>query len=77
MSVGRKVRKWRLAQGLSERQAATKAGISQPAWRAVEADEMKRIGLEVARKIVRACEGAITIEDFFVAPRRRSVPPAA
>lgn len=76
MSVGRKVRKWRTSQGLSERAAAAKAGVSQPTWRAVERDDIKRIGLEVARRLVVALDGTITLDDF-VASRRRSVPPAA
>lgn len=73
MSVGKKVAKWRAAQGLSQRAAATRARISQAAWQAIEADEVKRIGLDVACRVVVACDGAIVLEDFV--PRRRNTPP--
>jgi transcriptional regulator with XRE-family HTH domain len=76
MSVGKKVRKWRNDRGLSERAAAELAGVSQPTWRAVESDDTKRIGLDVAYRFVKALGGAISLDDF-VRGRRRSIPPAA
>lgn len=77
MSVGRKVRKWRQSRGLSERAAAAKIGVSQPTWRAVENDDVKRIGLAVARRFVMGLDGEITLDDFNTCSRRRSSPPAA
>lgn len=75
MSVARAVRKWRKEQGLSERAAADRIGVSQPTLRAVEKDENSRIGIDVAAKFVKALDGAISLEDFI--RRRRSIPPAA
>lgn len=70
MSVGKKIARWRAARGLSERAAAALAHVSQPTWRSVERDEMKRIGLDVAWRIVRACGGVVTLDDFLPPHRR-------
>ena len=72
MSVGKKVSRWRADNGLTERAAAEKIGVSQPTLRAVERDEVKRIGLEVAAAFVRACGGVVSLDDFLARPRRRS-----
>ncbi len=77
MSLGTKVAKWRAAQDLSERAAARRVGVSQPTLRAIERDEIKRIGLEIAMRIVRACDGAVTLDDFLAPRRRSSSRPAA
>jgi transcriptional regulator with XRE-family HTH domain len=72
MTVGKKIHRWRVALGLTERAAAERVGVSQPTLRAVERDEVKRIGLQVALAFVYACEGAVSIDDFSPARRRAS-----
>lgn len=64
MTIGEKVEKWRRARGLSQREAAKGAGISQAAWQAIESGRMKRIGLQVARRVVAYMGGEISIEDL-------------
>lgn len=71
-SVGKKIAKWRAEQSLTQRAAADLVGVSQPTLRAVERDEVKRIGLDVAQAFVRACDGAVTLDDFVRRTRRRS-----
>lgn len=72
MSVGKKVARWRTENALTERAAAVLVGVSQPTLRAVERDEVKRIGLAVAQAFVRACGGCVSLDDFLARPRRRS-----
>ena len=77
MTVGQKLKKWRDSIPLTQREAAARAKVSQAAWQAVESDNVKRLGLEVARKIAHATGGAITLEDFTRRPRTSSPPPRA
>lgn len=62
MSVGRKLKKWRRENKLSERAAAKLVGVSQPTWREVEADDYGNIGLDVARRFVETC--GVDFADF-------------
>lgn len=62
--IGKRVEKWRDERGLSQRDAAKGAGISQAQWSAIESGRVKRIGLEIARKVVAYMGGAITMEDL-------------
>lgn len=64
MHIGKRVERWRRARGLSQRQAAKGAGISQAAWQAIETGRTKRIGLQVARHVVAYMGGEITLEDL-------------
>lgn len=75
MKVGEKLRVWRKAhEGLTQTEAAKAAGISQSAWAAVEIGDFRRIGLDVAQRIVEVTSGAIAITDF-PRPRGRRVRP--
>jgi transcriptional regulator with XRE-family HTH domain len=69
MTVGERVKRWREARELGQRQAAAGAGISQAAWQAIETGRVKRIGLEVARHVVAYMGGEISLEDLC--PRGR------
>jgi transcriptional regulator with XRE-family HTH domain len=71
MSAGKKIARWRATLGLKERGAAELVGVSQPTLRAVERDEIKRIGLDVAMAFVRATDGAVTIDDFLMKKAKR------
>ncbi len=62
MSVGRKLKKWRMAKGLSERAAAREVGVSQPTWCAAEGDEFKRMGVDIVARFVDAC--GVDFRDF-------------
>ena len=70
VSVGRKVKRWRTARGLSERAAAAEVGVSQPTLRAVEANDVGGISLDVAVSFIRALGGTITVNDFLPAGKR-------
>lgn len=64
MNVGKRLKKWRESLGLSQRDAASRAGVSQAAWQAVEDGRVKRIGLDVAWRIVDATDGRLSLSDF-------------
>lgn len=55
---------------LSEREAAVAIGVSQPTLRAVEKDDVGRIGLEVASRFVRALDGIVSLDDFLTTRKR-------
>ncbi len=85
MTVGQRLKKWRdsttskkTGKTLTQREAADLAGVSQAAWQAVESGSIKRLGLEVADKIVQATGGTITLDDLLGRRRPRpSSPPRA
>lgn len=65
MTVARKMRAWRESLGLTQRQAAKRAGVSQAVWSKLESGRsIKGIGLRIATRIVRACGGTITLMDL-------------
>lgn len=64
MKVGEKVKSWRLERGLSQRDAAKAAGISQAAWQAIETGRTPRIGLDVAERVVTVTQGVVVLADF-------------
>lgn len=70
MAIGRKLRKWREDNGLTQRAAAKRAGVSQAAWQNAETDQVKRIGFDVVRKIVAATDGRLSYDDFASRPAR-------
>ena len=80
--VGERLKKWRGTR--SQREAAKAAGVSQAAWQAVEAGDIKRIGLDVAARI--ASTVGIPLTDLIGDPqlarrlrreRKDSTPPPA
>lgn len=73
-TMGEKLAAWRTAQDLKQREAAKAAGISQALWSRLEEGRMKRVGLEIARRIVEVTSGAIVLEDF-PRPRGKKVRP--
>lgn len=70
MRIGEKLTKWRRAQDLTQREAAKRAGISQAAWSAIETGNVKRLGLDVARRIVAVTNGAVTLDELARATTR-------
>jgi DNA-binding XRE family transcriptional regulator len=71
--VGDKLRKWRKQNGnLSTRQAADRAGVSQPVWIALEKGEGKRTGLGVAMKICALPGIGVTLEELAAEEGKRS-----
>lgn len=64
MRIGKRVEQWRKARGLSQRDAAEGAGISQAQWQAIESGRVKRIGLQVARHVVAYMGGEISLQDL-------------
>jgi transcriptional regulator with XRE-family HTH domain len=65
MDTCEKILHWRTGEGLNQRQAAARAGISQAAWQALESGRCKRIGLDVAVRVVKACDGAVSLDDLI------------
>lgn len=63
-NVGKRIEKWRRGRGLTQRQAAEGAGISQTAWQMIESGRTRRIGLQVARHVVAFMGGEIALEDL-------------
>lgn len=64
MDAAAKLMSWRKRLELSQREAAKMAGISQAAWQALEAGTMKRLGLDVAARIVEVTAGAVALADL-------------
>ena len=78
MKASQKLKKWRDTNGLTQRAAALKAGLSQAAWHSIEAGTSKRIGLDVANAIVAVTDGAVSLKDLASplreAARKKAVP---
>lgn len=69
--VGEKMRKWREANGnMSTRDAADRAGVSQPVWLGLEKGTSKRTGLEVAMRIVSLHGIGITLDELVAEERK-------
>jgi transcriptional regulator with XRE-family HTH domain len=70
--VGDKLRKWRERNGnISTRDAAKRAGVSQPVWLAIEKGDGKRTGLDVAMKICALPGIGVTLEELAAEERKR------
>lgn len=76
MTLGERLTAWRLglAEKTSQTKAAKAAGISQSVWSELENDEIERVGLDVAERIVKVTAGAIRLE-HFPRPRGKRVKP--
>lgn len=74
MTFGERLRAWRLGLNKTQRQAAKAAGIGQSVWAELEADAVKRIGLDVARRVVAVTGGCLSLEDFPRGKGRRVKP---
>jgi len=62
--IGKRIRTWREARGLSQARAAKGAGISQPEWQKLETEGFSRIGLQTARHVVAYMGGEISFDDL-------------
>jgi transcriptional regulator with XRE-family HTH domain len=70
MNAGEKLLKWRHEQGLSQKQAAEKAGLSQPAWQAYESGGLPRT--PAASTIERITDGAVKVSDWEESELKRA-----
>jgi len=73
-TLGEKLAAWRDAAKLKQWEAAKAAGVSQALWSKLEDDRMKRVGLDVAQRIVEVTSGSIGLSDF-PRPRGKKVRP--
>lgn len=65
MSVKNRLVEWRKAHGLSQREAAKKAGVSQAAWHSYEDDDSTACpGINAALAIAELTEGEIPVVDW-------------
>ena len=71
MTAAEKLVKWRHDNGLSQRAAAKKAGLSQPAWQSYESGGLPKTPAAV--KIERATGGAVTVSDWVESEETRAV----
>lgn len=62
MTTGERLAKWRLDEGLSQREAAAKAGMSQAAWQSYESGG--KPGVEAAVSIDTLTDGKIKVADW-------------
>lgn len=74
MTLGDRLRAWRKTHRLTQTAAAKAAGISQSAWSELETDDVERIGLDVAERVVKVTSGAVTLQ-HFPRPRGKRVRP--
>lgn len=66
-TVGQRMKAWRETQGLSQRAAAERAGLSQFVWSIYERDQGKDTTLKVAVALVEVTKGtdhAIALDMF-------------
>lgn len=70
MQAGKRLEQWREARGLTQRQAAKGAGISQNAWQMIESGNYTRIGLRVAQHVIAYTDGIVSFEDLGVKASR-------
>lgn len=63
--------KWRHANGLTQREAARRAGLSQPAWQAYESGGLPKT--PAALSIERLTDGAVSVTDWAESEEERAV----
>lgn len=71
MTPAEKLVKWRHERGLSQREAAALAGLSQPAWHAYENGGLPKT--PAATSIESATGGAVRVTDWVESEETRSV----
>ncbi len=71
MRVHEKLLAWRLAEGLSQREAAERADISQSAWCEYESGEGSAPKVDQAIRITNLTCGHVTVEDWATTPAER------
>lgn len=76
-SAAQRLCAWRKGRGLSQREAAALAGISQAAWYTLEAGKTRRVSLRLAHAVEVATEGEVAVNDWLAhAVTMPSVEPA-
>jgi DNA-binding XRE family transcriptional regulator len=74
MHVKQRLVQWRKERGLSQRDAARLAGVSQAAWNSYEDDNSSSCpGINAALEIARVTEGRIPVEDWRESDIARAV----
>lgn len=72
MRAGKRIKKWREALGLTQRQAAKVVGVSQPTFGNYENDIIVDVRLDTALAFVAACGGEVRLEDFAEPKKKRA-----
>lgn len=72
MRTNEKLLRWRLGMKLSQREAAARANLSQPAWQSYEAGRC-RPNYDSAEKIQRVTKGRIKIAEWRETDEDRAV----
>lgn len=74
MHVKRRLVAWRKRQGLSQREAAAKAGVSQAAWNSYEDEDSTSCpGVNAALSIEEVTSGAIVVADWRQADSAKAI----
>lgn len=71
MTAAEKLVKWRLENGLSQREAARLAEVSQPAWQSYESGAIPKT--PAATAIARVTKGAVAVSDWVESEEVRAV----
>lgn len=64
MTVSERLVAWRTSTGLSQREAARRAGVAQPTWSDLEAGRAKRVSVDTAMAVERVTDGAIRVTEW-------------
>ena len=74
MHVKHRLIAWRKGRGLSQRDAARLAGVSQAAWNSYEdAESTSCPGINAALEIARITDGAVPVEEWREADSAKAV----
>jgi transcriptional regulator with XRE-family HTH domain len=71
MTAGEKLVRWRLANELSQREAAARVGLSQAAWQSYESGGHPRV--RAATAIEKLTKGAVKVGDWADGEEERAV----
>lgn len=61
-TIGERLEVWRRKRGLSQRQAAELAGVTQPAWCNYERDQVVPRDLALVQRLVSLTSGSVTLD---------------
>ncbi len=64
MTVSERLVAWRSSVGISQREAARRAGVAQPTWSDLEGGRAKRVSVDTALAVEKITEGAIRVTEW-------------
>jgi transcriptional regulator with XRE-family HTH domain len=76
MTASERLAAWRKREGISQSEAARRAGICQPTWSELEGGRAKRVSVPTAAAVERLTGGAVRIGDW-IGDRESGEHPAA